>query len=835
MNKWFIIRENLSYGPYTTEQMLAMEAQAQLFVGDSIFDSERNIYLSIEQAQLEWHPPARKTKRKKSHKGLITFGIFILVIVAGIIYYNQTKMSDNMTLGRRQQAVNASVPSTGGVVAVNDPKSPVNGMKITVANGSYKDKIDFSISTRPIKSHAFGPKFTPISPLITIENGHKFSNEPMTVTIPIKKSSDEFAMGFYYDTKTGKLEGIPTIELDNNHITLIMNHFSEPVIAKVKKSELDNMQIDTGFTPGIDDWQFVNIGSQIAPGGFCSGSTISAMWYYTEVYQKNSEPRLNGRFDNNDYGQKTPKFWWDDSWGIRFASMVQKTTDWDSKSRVVSKFFGKYSADMTMYSFAYSMFLTKEPQYVEIRREYIDKDGKPQNGGHAIVAYKIEDNKIYVADPNKPGKADRYISAGTKGFSPYSSGANATAIQEDGEVFYPQIYYIAKSALNNYDEVKSLYEDMKKGKAGDGVFAKFDIKIAKKIDPATNTVTEWAPCPDELKLSTADTAKVDPIVSGKLVFGIFTSYSNQQTAIYKGLQNCSLLVGNKKSPNGIIVSTVTLDNGINDLALYNTIDYSTDNTGQSYSDFKRIKVIYNEKLELKFTEDSYKAFLHKKVKFIVKESSSPPDVKYVWNFGFGEEQKETEIPEIEYTYKNEGDNTVTCTMVNKKDSKVIATARAPITVLDLYGKWNFNYTIREAGPIDFIINSILKVFVNIINGIFPEAAIPPDTKVTIKGTVIGCELTIIQPDPSDKSNKIKISLKQLTSSTDYVDVVEEPLLGEIKITEDDKVVIEIKSQNIGEGDSSGSFKFTGQLINGQMTGDFNAAFVMSGDFSAAKK
>jgi len=38
--------------------------------------------------------------------------------------------------------------------------------------------------------------------------------------------------------------------------------------------------IDSGFRPGIDDWEFTNYGSYITPDGECEGQSLTALWYY---------------------------------------------------------------------------------------------------------------------------------------------------------------------------------------------------------------------------------------------------------------------------------------------------------------------------------------------------------------------------------------------------------------------------------------------------------------------------------------------------------------------------------------------------------------------------
>ncbi len=83
-----------------------------------------------------------------------------------------------------------------------------------------------------------------MTPLITIENGRDFANEPMTLEVPIEKDDDEFAMAFYYDTETGELEGIPTVELENDHITIVTCHFCDLVVTKEKPERITEADSD---------------------------------------------------------------------------------------------------------------------------------------------------------------------------------------------------------------------------------------------------------------------------------------------------------------------------------------------------------------------------------------------------------------------------------------------------------------------------------------------------------------------------------------------------------------------------------------------------------------
>ena len=149
------------------------------------------------------------------------------------------------------------------------------------------------------------------------------------------------------------LEGMPLLALSGDRITVLTQHFSDLVVSKVKRATLDGTAIDTGLRPGVDDWQFVNEGSTIAPSGHCAGQSLSAMWYYFEQRLAAGERPLYGRFDNNDYGFGTIDFQWDDSWGYRLASTVQRE-QWD-RGRGVLSAAGAVSDSLTWYAFAFPL------------------------------------------------------------------------------------------------------------------------------------------------------------------------------------------------------------------------------------------------------------------------------------------------------------------------------------------------------------------------------------------------------------------------------------------------------------------------------------------------
>jgi len=508
-----------------------------------------------------------------------------VLAAGGLILLLLNAPSTNLTLGRRTRVARETVPPSGGTVVVNAPGNEIDGLTIHVPEGAYSDSTGFTVSTRPIENHKLGPDFNPASPLITIDNGEAFAAEPMMVDIPISIADDEFAMAFYYDARTGQLEGIPIVALAPDKVTLVTSHFSDMVVSRISLSELVNVSVDTGFLPGVDDWQFTNYGSAIAPGGHCAGQSLTAMWYYFEKRLGAGERPLYGRYDNNNYGYGTIDFQEDDSWGYRWASVAQYT-QWDTDHGVsVLRALGSTSDYLTWYAFAYSMKLTGEPQYVSIGR-YVTVDDQQRRRGHALVAYRIENGNLWVADPNYPGMSDRIIGFENGGFQPYASGENARDIAANGVRVYTEIHYLAKSALIDWTLMGTQYEQMVDGEVGDDLFPRYILSYLAEVNPTTGEAV-WKDLPDTLELTEEDTAKAGEQNRGGLVIGV--GMAAGQSFLLRAYDGTTLQVTQPSDTNSKAVIRLPLSPGTTDLGF--EIQALVHGANQ-YTDFQRVRLIY---------------------------------------------------------------------------------------------------------------------------------------------------------------------------------------------------------------------------------------------------
>ncbi len=382
------------------------------------------------------------------------------------------------TIGAGPATVVASqvVEPSGGTVRVSKPGDPLDGLELTVPPGAYPEAKQFNISHAPVNGHTFGQRFNPATPLITVENGGAYSDEPMTMRIPVVIPRDHFAMAFYYDEAKGTLEGIPFSSVEPDSITIVTGHFSWLLVSLINNTLLDDLlksDIDSHFRPGIDDWQFPNYGTWNTPNGKCAGQAISAMWYFCE--QPDGVGRtLYGRYDRNGVPPATPGLWQDDSRGIRFTAHTQSASNWGSDaSRWMHALFNVRD-ELTLKAFAYAIQLTGEPQYVGIYSS--------AGGGHAMVCYRVHQNNLYIADPNYPGDTERRIEFKDGALKPYNSAANAADIAAGNGKQYETIRYGAKTAYVKWSEIGRLWDEFRSGKIGWDVFPQYQLLIGETQD-----------------------------------------------------------------------------------------------------------------------------------------------------------------------------------------------------------------------------------------------------------------------------------------------------------------------------------------------------------------
>lgn len=536
--------------------------------------------------------------------------------------------SGKITLGNFTEVLSTIVDIGGGTIQVNKPGDPLDKFQMTVESNSYTKPMLFKISHAPIIKHVLGANFNPITPMISISYEGGYSDKPIYVKVPIKLPKDHFAMGYFYDDKTGKLEGLPIESLDSTSITISTRTFSSKsslgktngisdgtsivkmIISSVSESVLKSQSIiASGFLPGIDDWEFVNYGSYIASGGHCAGQSMTAMWYYYEKKLR-GERSLFHKYDEVNDRNKPGTLWQDNPNGYRFASTIQKDFNFDGwiLSLEMKSLFPK----LIFNAFAASILLTGEPQFVLIRNS-------AGQGGHAMIVYKVNFNegKLYIADPNYPN--NRVPSDGTESirtidlvngaFKPYETGlvAGGNSITMD------QIGYFGKTSYIDWGQMAKRWIEFENKTIGNDRFPVYQLKI--KNDKDKELFDQLVTDKDTLQLYCKSTASEEWLPNTDR-YQPFYIYNDKGDFILGGDGN-----------NGGIAS-IPLKPGLNKFGFY--LLCGKNGKGR-YTDFKWINI---NKQNLKIDPDPLDGEPNKEYTFTAhSKGTAPVNAKYIWNFG----------------------------------------------------------------------------------------------------------------------------------------------------------------------------------------------------------
>ncbi|MGZ6265715.1 MAG: hypothetical protein ACXWN4_02260 [Candidatus Limnocylindrales bacterium] len=392
-----------------------------------------------------------------------------------------------LAVGDTSPVAAISLDGSGTSTTVSALGQDWDGLKVDVPAGAWPGAT-LQVTAEPITRSSFGSLVTPISPLYTVSGAEGMAPAPVTLKIPASIPADSFAMGFFYDDSSGRLEGMPLLAEDGKSVTVATEHFSSIFVSLVKRALLPET-VDSGFRPGKDDWQFENRGSYVGHGGQCAGQVLTETWYYMERHEKTGAKRLFGLYDNNG-AEATPRRWQDDSNGIRLAGVAQG--QYIVNNNEFQDFFSSWRGlgfDVLQYdAFRYAIAVTGEPQFMAIA----DAD----NGhGHAILAYRVSPAGILVADPNYPA-AKRLVpfDAGTGKFGAYSSGENAADIAVGKDVSYTNFVIMASRALVDWPALAADWAAFDAGTIGVGSFPVYSLEALSGKDAQGKEV--WAPLVD---------------------------------------------------------------------------------------------------------------------------------------------------------------------------------------------------------------------------------------------------------------------------------------------------------------------------------------------------
>jgi hypothetical protein len=602
----------------------------------------------------------------------------------------------NINIGTVVDITTQTIGTGGGTITVNKPNDPLNGLTVTIQPNSFTQAQTIKISSAPITSHQLGQYFNPLTPMIKITYQGGFADKTMRIKIPISLLQGKFAMGFFYNEQTGKLEGIPIEELASDHITIATKYFSpntnqslgkrtntdivgDLVIGVIDESVLTGQTIiDTGFKLGIDDWEFINYGSYTAPNGICAGMSLSAMWYYLE--RKNTDGALFHKYDLFNDKTQPGKLWQDNPKGYRFASAIQSDLNWDA--RATEKLFQYGDPVLTWKAFALSMLLTKEPQYVSLR--------STTNIGHAVVAYQMnyQTGDLLVSDPNYPSgyqingnTISRTIKFSGNKFNPFSASLNAGA----GALVFDTVYYYGKTTMIDWDKFRTRWTEVNAGTIGNDKFPNYNLYVGRV--GGDELVDNYVLSTDTLTVLCRSTSSAE-----------FLAGTDRLQLFYIFDQNGNQLIKAGGATKG--VAKIKLGTGTTKLGFY--ICGAKNSIAENYVDFKWINV---NRLGMTIDPNPLNGDVNKEYTFTAKIQGTPPSsaTKYVWNFGDGTQDVTVSGNNTaKHTYTTSGSFTVSVKLYDNTTNNVVISAASTVNILS-----SFTYEILATQSAQIVFTGVV--------------------------------------------------------------------------------------------------------------------------------
>src|SRR5664280_2309442 len=305
-------------------------------------------------------------------------------------YERTTPVAGRLTTGAPTTLATTTIGSGGGTIEAT-------GLRIEVPQAALAADATFAVTSASIIAADFGGIVHPITPLYRIEDGGAAFASPVTVTLQASIPAGATAMAFYYDEATGALTPLTPIAQDGTSLTAGATHFSGILGAILDLANVPAI-VDSGFRPGIDDWQFGNYGSYVTPNGECEGQSVSEIWYYVTQRLGAGVSPLHGLYDNNGSETKTPALWEDDSDGYRLVSSLQadKIAVPFTYKFLVNGMWDAADGRLAYEAFRAAIALSGRPQLIRISTG-------PGDSGHTMVVYRVTPQWLLIADPNYPG------------------------------------------------------------------------------------------------------------------------------------------------------------------------------------------------------------------------------------------------------------------------------------------------------------------------------------------------------------------------------------------------------------------------------------------------
>lgn len=573
-------------------------------------------------------------------------------------------------------SVTQNIGPGGGAITVLS--GPLAGAKITIPGGAFAGSTAWTLEAKPLASWPARAGVTPVGTVIHLATSDTLRGDGiLQLTLPAAVPAGSKPFILMRDPGGSTMDVLPTIAVDNGTITIGTRHFDpsrlggglgagvrsgalrangynvDIVVGAIPVAQLD-ADIDTGFRPGTDDWDFPMLPTsfEIVQGASSSplevGATVSQMAYYATL--KGQRGNLNKRY------REIPEIGASNKIGIRssaYLSYTMRSPVIRTSIQTIRNSMRAGQVDQTFHDLLKaSMIVTHLPQLLV---------ANTAEGWIPLTAFRTVGGRIDFGNPFKPGETNSLT---------FANGAFSLPAMTDGPTGTTSTpTWIGVSSIGqwvNVDRVATDFATFADGKQPDNINFWAPATIAARgasVDDTSlfvldDTTRFFFVCPT-CKVSTPsvlDARGIEP----------FSGYGrdNGNLVSYDGSTNLGKLV-QQVGPVDTRIGVVKWE--------------SPDAVSASWLDFQWIHV-FKWKMTLPAPMTAQVGAPSTFTATI--DGPAMPAHRFVWTFGTGVDvvTANTTVPTATVTLTKLGTQPVLLEMLRASDSKVIARVRGTVTV-----------------------------------------------------------------------------------------------------------------------------------------------------------
>lgn len=362
-------------------------------------------------------------------------------LTSGCINDPEPEIVKKFELGEKKEIGSVVIGSSHTIFSIDTGE--YKGITIRINDGAYPEEQKVTLYATPITDNTFGEDITPVTALFSYDVGGKFAEANIQITILLAIPEDKFAMGFFYNSVTHELEGMPLVAEDKNGIIVALRKQGDFFISMISKSKLNGDQ-SSSYKPGTDDWELANEGTVLTPSGQLAGQTLSSLWYYYTKTIRGNHALWN---NYNSLLDIPPVTAYDNVEGLLFASQTELDYQWGNNGKKIIEGINGGIRELTRNLIQYSILATRRPQLVALLT--VKKEPLP------FVVYKIEKDIVFLSDPNFCGDIKRTLSLSEKSDNEYSTAVSLLAYNNKQNIFLGNCTYLGVSALIDFDKISA--------------------------------------------------------------------------------------------------------------------------------------------------------------------------------------------------------------------------------------------------------------------------------------------------------------------------------------------------------------------------------------------